>query len=188
MTTRFVISVAALLLLVSVPIQAQQGDADWAAKLKDASVKSIPRLPDGHPDLSGAWGDPPPPPFFPRVDFRRSPDGKTLTVIDRDAPELDALAQTLFKERAANRTIRPPYKPEFVTRQKELMYTASRLDPGIHCYPKGVPRIGAPTEIVHKPDAIYLFYAGQATHRIVPIGGKHDLDSDPKPEGDSIAF
>src|SRR5262249_34978510 len=84
-------------------------------------------------------------------------------------------------------SIRPPYKRQFEAKQKELMYTASRLDPGIHCYPKGVPRLGAPPEIVHKPSAIYLLYAGQRTHRIVPIGAKHNPDADPTPEGDAIA-
>jgi hypothetical protein len=77
------------------------------------------------------------------------------------------------------------------------MYTASRIDPGIHCYPGGVPRIGAPTEIVQTPTAVYLMYGGEGaaeaedqTHdfRIVPIGGKHDPDRDPRPNGDSIAF
>jgi hypothetical protein len=74
------------------------------------------------------------------------------------------------------------------------MYTASRIDPGLHCYPWGVPRIGAPTEIVQTPSAVYLLYADERdedpthTYRVVPIGGKHDPDRDPRPNGDSIAW
>jgi len=67
------------------------------------------------------------------------------------------------------------------------MYTASRIDPGIHCYPKGVPRLGPPTEIVHTPSTVYFFYAGEHTHRIIPIGGRHNPDQDPLPNGDSTA-
>src|SRR2546426_975644 len=80
-----------------------------------------------------------------------------------------------------------------VAKQRELMYTASRIDPGIHCYPFGVPRIGAPSEIVQTPTAMYFFYSGESdedpthTFRVIPIGGKHDPDRDPRPDGDSIA-
>ena len=77
------------------------------------------------------------------------------------------------------------------------MYTASRIDPGIHCYPAGVPRIGAPTEIVQTPGTVYLMYAGEGsaesedmthTFRIVPIGATHAKDLDPVPVGHSIGF
>jgi hypothetical protein len=80
-----------------------------------------------------------------------------------------------------------------VKKQRELMYTASRIDPGIHCYPYGVPRIGAPSEIVSTPTTVYFFYASERdedpthTFRVIPIGGKHDPDRDPRPDGDSIA-
>ena len=77
------------------------------------------------------------------------------------------------------------------------MYTASRVDPGIHCYPAGVPRIGAPTEVVQTPGAVYLMYAGEGsaesedmthTFRIVPIGATHGKDLDLVPVGHSIGF
>jgi hypothetical protein len=166
------------------PVAAQQGGGDRAARIKEEAAKPTPRLPDGHPDLTGNWTDPP----NPGLEMVRSADGKTLTVIDRDAPEIDSRAQANFKARAADKARRPPYKPELTAKQRELMYTASRIDPGIHCYPHGVPRLGAPTEIVHTPTTVYFFYAGQHTHRIIPIGGKHNEEQDPVPEGDSIAF
>ncbi|PYS04507.1 MAG: hypothetical protein DMG15_12365 [Acidobacteria bacterium] len=179
-----IIAVAAAALVLMLPAAAQQqAGADRAAKIKEEAAKPTPRLADGHPDLSGNWSDPPNAP----LEVVRSGDGKTLTVLDRDAPEIDARAQPNFKARAADNSRRPPYKPQFVAKQRELMYTASRIDPGIHCYPKGVPRLGPPTEIVHTPSTVYFFYAGEHTHRIIPIGGRHNPDQDPLPNGDSTA-
>ena len=179
-----IIAVAAAALVLMLPAAAQQqAGADRAAKIKEEAAKPTPRLADGHPDLSGNWSDPPNAP----LEVVRSGDGKTLTVLDRDAPEIDARAQPNFKARAADNSRRPPYKPQFIAKQRELMYTASRIDPGIHCYPKGVPRLGPPTEIVHTPSTVYFFYAGEHTHRIIPIGGRHNPDQDPLPNGDSTA-
>jgi hypothetical protein len=182
-------------LLVAGPLAfAQQLTAqERAAKIAEAAALQTPRLPDGHPDLTGYWGE--------RVggfsfDYQRSADGKTVVVGDRDAPELDARAQPRFKARAADTSKRPPYKSQFRSKQRELMYTASRVDPAINCYPAGVPRIGAPTEIVSTPMAVYLMYGAEGgpenedevhTFRIIPIGGKHDPDRDARPDGDSIA-
>src|SRR5437867_842173 len=183
LATRMITVAAAVWCLILTAAAQQQGGGDRAAKMREEAGKPTPRSADGHPDLSGNWSDPPNAP----LEVIRSGDGKTLTVLDRDAPEIDARAQPNFKARAADNSRRPPYKKEFVAKQRELMYTASRIDPGIHCYPKGVPRLGAPTEIIGTPAAVYLFYAGEHTHRIIPIGGKHDPDRDPLPDGDSIA-
>src|SRR6266705_2872608 len=169
-------------------IFAQQDGNDRAALIKDAAAKATPRAADGHPDLTGYWADRIELVFGYNIPVTKSADGKTVVYHDADAPELDARAQPRFKARAADSSQRPQYKPQFVAKQRELMYTASRIDPGIHCYPKGVPRLAAPTEIVSTPAAVYFFYAGVHTHRFIPIGGKHDPDRDPLPDGDSIAY
>jgi len=72
------------------------------------------------------------------------------------------------------------YKKEFQARQRELMFTASHVDPGIHCYPQGVPRIGAPTEIVQTPNIMYFLYGSEggedqthSTTRIARRAGEH---------------
>src|SRR5438552_18652806 len=184
--------VAALPMWMVLPVTAQQGGADFAARLKEASAKPTPRTPDGHPNLTGLWAPDRRFVGFDTVPIERSADGKTVVYAERDAPELDARAQPNFKARAADASRRPPYKPEFVKKQRELMYTASRVDPGIHCYPAGVPRVGAPSEIVQTPDALYLMYADERdedqTHafRIVPIGAKHGEELDPLPLGHSV--
>ena len=184
LATRMITVAAAVWCLILTAAAQQQGGGDRAAKMREEAGKPTPRSADGHPDLSGNWSDPPNAP----LEVVRSADGKTLTVLDRDAPEIDARAQPNFKARAADNSRRPPYKPQFVAKQRELMYTASRIDPGIHCYPKGVPRLGAPTEIVQTPTTVYFFYAGEQAHRIIPIGGRHNPDQDPLPNGDSIAY
>ena len=184
LATRMITVAAAVWCLILTAAAQQQGGGDRAAKMREEAGKPTPRSADGHPDLSGNWADPPNAP----LEVVRSADGKILTVLDRDAPEIDARAQPNFKARAADNSRRPPYKPQFVAKQRELMYTASRIDPGIHCYPKGVPRLGAPTEIAQTPTTVYFFYAGEQTHRIIPIGGRHNPDQDPLPNGDSIAY
>src|SRR5881396_4389767 len=189
LATRMITVAAAVWCLILTAAAQQQGGGDRAAKMREEAGKPTPRLADGHPDLSGNWSDPPNAP----LEVVRTADGKTLTVLDRDAPEIDARAQPNFKARAADRSRRPPYKPEFVKKQRELMYTASRVDPGIHCYPAGVPRVGAPSEIVQTPNSVYLMYADERdedqTHafRIVPIGANHSEDLDPVPLGHSVA-
>ena len=184
LATRMIAVAAAVWCLILTAAAQQQGGGDRAAKMREEAGKPTPRLAEGHPDLSGNWADPPNAP----LEVVRSADGKILTVLDRDAPEIDARAQPNFKARAADNSRRPPYKPQFVAKQRELMYTASRIDPGIHCYPKGVPRLGTPTEIVQTPTTVYFFYAGEQAHRIIPIGGRHNPDQDPLPNGDSIAY
>ena len=191
LATTFVI-IAAIVVWIS-PAIAQQGGANFAATLKEAAVQPTPRTPDGHPDLTGYWAPDRRFVGFDTVPIERSADGKKVVYAERDAPELDARAQPNFKARAADTSRRPPYKPEFVKKQRELMYTASRVDPGIHCYPAGVPRVGAPSEIVQTPNSVYLMYADERdedqTHafRIVPIGAKHSEDLDPVPLGHSVA-
>ncbi|PYR66110.1 MAG: hypothetical protein DMG20_13590, partial [Acidobacteria bacterium] len=170
-------------------IFAQQDGNDRAALIKDAAAKPTPRAADEHPDLTGYWADRIELGFGYNIPVTKSADGKTVVYHDADAPELDARAQPRFKARAADSSQRPQYKPQFVAKQRELMYTASRIDPGIHCYPFGVPRIGAPSEIVQTPTAMYFFYSGESdedpthTFRVIPIGGKHDPDRDPRPDG-----
>jgi hypothetical protein len=173
---------------------APEDPAIRAARIKEAASRPTPRTPEGRPDLTGYWAQDRTTFGFDAVPIIKSPDGKTLIYAEPEAPELDARAQPRFKARVADRSRRPPYKPEFVAKQKELMHNGSHLDPGIHCYPLGVPRLGAPTQIFQVKDVVILLYADERdedpthTYRVVPIGGKHDPDRDPRPNGDSIAW
>ena len=89
-------TLAAGIFLAALPSTARQGGSDRAALVKEAAAKPTPRMKDGHPDLSGNWSNPPvpvAPANFVNLPVVRSADGKTLTVLDRDAPELDAARQ-----------------------------------------------------------------------------------------------
>src|SRR5262245_5013916 len=98
------ITLAAGVFFAVLPSAAQQGGSDRAALVKEAA-KPTPRMTDGHPDLSGNWSNPPVPQApanYVNLPVVRSADGKTLTVLDKDAPELDAGDQPRFKARAAD--------------------------------------------------------------------------------------
>jgi len=178
-------------LLVLQPAVRGQGQAQsQAARVQEEAAKPTPRTADGHPDLTGFWAN-------PTVDNKQyTRVGKRIITGDKDAPELDEEQQPRAKARMADRSRRPPYKPQFIAKQREMMLGGSLLDPGINCNPQGVPRIGAPTEIVQTPTAVYLMYGAEGategedethTFRVVPIGGQHDPERDPRPDGDSIA-
>src|SRR5437762_13400408 len=96
LATRMITVAAAVWCLILTAAAQQQGGGDRAAKMREEAGKPTPRLADGHPDLSGNWSDPPNAP----LEVVRTADGKTLTVLDRDAPEIDARAQPNFKARA----------------------------------------------------------------------------------------
>jgi hypothetical protein len=207
MKTRIFVYIAVVVMLAAffaftASAAAQQPSGASAAALKEAAEKPTPRAPDGHPNLSGFWTNPPG--DAPQADAARptySADGKTLTLGGRDVPKQDEDAQARFKARAADQSARPPYKKEFVAKQRELMYTASNRDPGLVCYPLGVPRLGAPAEIVQKPTVAYFLYDTGSTLRAIPIGKKlpdllsdskvwlrtDPLDHEPLPNGDSTA-
>src|SRR5438093_10525029 len=127
-----VLSVAAILAYTTQPAAAQQrGRAEArAAIMKEAAAKPTPRASDGHADLTGFWQTP----QIEQEDAVRpyySDDGKTLHLAGQDVPKQDEGAQAGFKARAADLSRRPPYKPEFVAKQRELRYTTSNRDPGL---------------------------------------------------------
>jgi len=179
-------NVAMLAAICTVPAHGQQAGDERAARAKEAAGKPTPRMADGHPNLTGFWADRP---------FERKviSDGKRVVYQEPPIQQRDVETIADFKNRVDNEALRPKYKPEFVAKQQEFMLKGSLLDPGVRCYPWGVPRIGPPTEIVQTSTTIYLLYGSETgadpvhTFRAIPIGGKHDPNRDPKPDGDSIA-
>lgn len=45
-------------------------------------------------------------------------------------------------------------------------------DPGFSCFPKGVPPMGAPSQIVQTPTQVIFLYQGRNTFRASPIDGR----------------
>src|SRR5437899_3019765 len=93
-TQILVVFVSAGLLCAILLASPQQDGADRASRIREAASKPTPRASDGHLDLSGFWGEP-----QRTVGVEISVDGKTRIAADRDAPELDARAQSGFKAR-----------------------------------------------------------------------------------------
>jgi hypothetical protein len=88
------------------------------------------------------------------------------------------------KAAAANK---PPYKPELAAKLKEASDLQSKLDPAFYCKPEGVPRMGAPSQIVQTPGQVVFLYEGRNTFRVVPTDGRsHRDDVEPTWNGDAV--
>jgi hypothetical protein len=158
------------------------------AAIKAAAAKPTPRAADGHPDLNGSWA-------APQLPVSAHQDSKGNFYIDAPAdkggtaPQLDAtIAEQLQHLVDPNP---PPYKPELLAKVKELASDKVHNDPQFHCKPAGVPRAGAPRQIVQTPKLTLLLYAIEdgppGSYRLVPTDGRpHRTDVDPSYFGDSI--
>ena len=154
----------------------QKARAEAIAK---AAAKPTPRLPDGHPDLNGYWRSPVAPPADTK-------EGGTIYLFGKDHGSPD------HYEAAPPDKNPPSYKPEFVTKVKDLNDHESKVDPAFTCTPLGVPRVGPPHQIVQTSKLVVLLYqidygGGDASvFRTVPIDRPHRTDIDPLYFGDSV--
>ena len=139
-------------------------------QLMAASLKPngpTPRTPDGHPDLSGAWGG------LPDRGPGNMTERRSNAVVNIDM----ALGVRAW-------VVRAPYKPEVWGKVESLDFGKITDDPGMRCVPKGLPRSGPPTNIMQ--DAGKLWFVDQgyplATIREIPVDGRardpDDLDQD----------
>jgi hypothetical protein len=156
--------------------------------LKAAAAKPTPRAANGHPDLNGSWGAPELP-----VSAHQDSQGNLFINAPADkggtAPKLDAsLSEQLRHVVDPNP---PPYKPELLAKVKKLASDKVRYDPTFYCKPAGVPRVGAPRQIVQTPTLTVLLYDEQngppGSFCLIPTDGRpHRTDVDPSYFGDSI--
>ena len=202
---RFLKSLAAAVLLwalVSAHAQQSRPDPTLSPAFKEAAAKPTPRTPDGHPDLTGFWttgatGDH----IFgavqsgsaaPLGQAQVGADGKTLDLgIENERDICIQNVKDAKKRWDAAKLLRPSYKPKYQARVEENFRRMQYLDPAFRCQPEGVPRVGAPREIVQTPKALYLFYLqyeNNNTFRVIPTDGRqHNKDVDAMANGDSIA-
>ena len=170
---------------LATPLAAQNAPA---AKPAGAPAPT-PRTADGHPDLNGVWGGgggPGTPNFVQK--------GDTLVVVfqlDGADPYEDTNLFKALDERGSARKAaaanKPPYKPELAAKLKEASDLQSKLDPAFYCKPEGVPRMGAPSQIVQTPGQVVLLYEGRNTFRVVPTDGRaHRDDVEPTWNGDAV--
>ena len=191
MTKQFASCVAAAIamtLVAAAPAFAQRGRGAGApgAAPDAARARPTPRTADGHPDLSGVWGgggDGGRTTLAPgqsvRILFpvRVGPDDKRIF------DEMDKAA----KERQAAEPNKPPYKPELMARVQMLSDKRQFDDPSFYCKPLGVPRMGAPSQIIQTPGLVALLYEGRNTFRVIPTDGRpHRADADETWMGDAV--
>ena len=186
---------AAVLWWMSTPAQAQRNAIATPgrdAAFKEAAAKPTPRSADGHPDLTGFWTNG----LVPRTggvfsaSGHVSDDGKVLDLGLENERDLCILAKNTFKNRTASRSFRPPYKPQYLATVEDNFNRKQFADPAFRCQPEGIPRSGAPQEIVQTPAAIYLFYRpleNNNSFRFIPMDGRpHNKDADAMADGDSV--
>ncbi len=146
---------------------------------------ATPRLADGTVDLNGVWGAAAlPPPVKPTDSIKFlfpvpgvNPDSKDV-FHGFDNRQVEARAAAPNK---------PEYKPEHLERVKYLSDRQGLLDPAFHCRPQGVPRMGAPSQIVQTPGQVVLLYGASNLFRVIPTDGRpHRADADPSYMGDSV--
>ncbi|NOT26128.1 MAG: hypothetical protein HOP16_08490 [Acidobacteria bacterium] len=151
---------------------------------------ATPRASDGRPDLNGIWGAGSGAPG-PSNTVQK---GNTLIVLfplegadPLEGKDLFAALDTRGVARKAAVTNKPPYKPELAAKLKENSDLQSRRDPAFYCKPEGVPRMGAPSQIVQTPGQVVFLYEGRNTFRVIPTDGRpHRDDVDPSWMGDSV--
>ena len=73
---------------------------------------------------------------------------------------------------------KPIYKPEHWQTVRDNDHNGNWRDPGFFCRPDGVPRLGAPSQIIQTKDYVILLYNGgffgRNSVRVVPIDKKHN--------------
>jgi hypothetical protein len=162
----------------------------WAQQTPQPSPKATPRTADGRPDLTGIWvaGN--------AANRAPSPDEKGSLQVYLALPGLNPDSPNVFKEmdavavklRAANPN-KPVYKPELLSKVKELSDLQAKLDPAFFCKLPGVPRMGPPAQIVQSTGVVVLLYGDQNAFRVVTTDGrKHREDVEPSYLGDSIGW
>jgi hypothetical protein len=158
-----------------------------AAKIEQAAAQPTPKVPNGHPDLAGYWA-----PanggnegvFGPQRSLDLTGKQAVTFITEDDEINGDAAAP---KARWANKSLRPTYKSEFAKKQEEQFFRADYLDPSFRCQPEGVPRIGAPTQILVTPTEVVFLYQHRNLYRVIPTDGRgHDKNADAMAMGDSI--
>jgi hypothetical protein len=163
--------------IASVFLLGSPGQAASQEKPASSASKPVPRLADGHPDLSGLWGD-----RAGQDTFTEKQGDHVIIRANEHRPPHSVTAQK-------RKAVPPPYKPELSAKIQQMDEQENKLDPIVHCKPAGFVRVGAPAEIVEIPGRVVFFYEQEDDnfYRIIPTDGRpHDPDADPSYEGDAV--
>jgi len=134
-----------------------------------------PRMPNGHPDLTGNWN-------FNAMNWRYGFRRCSPTQQEGCSRALNQTMDFEFEAPSRYGPNRPLYKPEFWDKIQGLDMWTNKEDPVMTCQPLGNPRQGPPRRIIQSANDIIFFYSqyadgggGNGEFRIIPTDGrKHD--------------
>ncbi len=152
-----------------------------------AATAVTPRLPDGHPDMTGNWAGPPLP--ITGSGTRRcgptqvkgggiNPEVGCKTGQDNFWVDYEYISPSRFGLTGSSEVLRPShpmYKPEFWDKIQELDQWTNKYDPIMTCQPMGLPREGTPSRIIQSASDIIFLYTtsdyggGNMEFRDIPI-------------------
>lgn len=159
-----------------------------ALLVASAVAAQTPRMPDGHPDLSGLWNVGAGRPVVVDAQGNIVVNGSAREGSGANA-ERDSFLRTRMNPN------RPIYKPEFWEKVQYLDDHEIEEDSYFHCNPLGVPRQGPPAKIVQTAREVLFLYeappagGGRNAYRIIPIDKPHHpiASHDQTWMGDSVA-
>lgn len=159
-------------IVCGVALFAMSAGAQTSQPRKDAAASvPTPRLPDGHPDLNGVWHH-----YFGAGALQKVGDSVVYALGHDEKPA--GLAPVAVPKPDP----KPEYKPEFIGKVKQLSEDQVKEDPTLHCVPPGVPRIGAPQQILQTSKQIAFLYADVTGNqwRVIYMDGRQ-----PDPDAES---
>jgi hypothetical protein len=145
------------------------------------AADGVPRMPDGHPDLSGTWDN------GAGIDFVQPKRLGESVCVRGCEPQAATPSAAPAAPPPPNR---PKYKPEFAAKVADLSARQVQTDPVLRCFSPGVPRIGPPDKIVQRANEILFLYDDVSGNffRIVPTDGRpHRKDVEDTSLGDAVA-
>jgi hypothetical protein len=165
--------------LISATILAAMLVLSGPAAAQDAPPKpskDVPRMPDGHPDMTGVW------------------QGGSNRIGTWQEANVDGgfvagnVPMTPYAIKAPNPP--PPYQ-DWAKKKVDESYARRGVDePMVRCLPPGVPRTTLmglfPMQIVQTPKMVVMLFEVFHEFRLIPIDGKHPDDLDPSYMGDSV--
>jgi hypothetical protein len=164
------ITVLALLLLLALTAAAQNGE--YTIKVMPPGGPP-PRLPDGHPDLTGLW----------------LPNSAGQGVSGRYGVDPEARRQ--FDSKVTPEEP-PSFQPWAAAKIKAMTPTELELSKSsVNCMPRGVPAIWLQnpygTMLVHKPGLLVQLFEVLNNFRVIPTDGRpHEKYPEPLFHGDSV--